>query len=47
MFGLSGGLIPCPAAITDLLLCVQYRATAKLAGQRHVGWPVWSASEWA
>jgi hypothetical protein len=22
------------------------RATAKLAGQRHVGWPVWPASEW-
>ena len=23
------------------------RATAKLAGQRQVGWPVWPASEWA
>ena len=22
------------------------RATAKLSGQRHVGWPVWPASEW-
>jgi metallophosphoesterase superfamily enzyme len=22
------------------------RATTKLAGQRHVGWPVWPASEW-
>jgi hypothetical protein len=24
----------------------QSRATAKLAGQRHVGWPVCPASEW-
>jgi nickel/cobalt exporter len=23
MFGLTGGLIPCPAAITVLLLCIQ------------------------
>jgi nickel/cobalt exporter len=25
LFGLSGGLIPCPAAITVLLLCVQLK----------------------
>ena len=25
MFGLTGGLIPCPAAITVLLLCLQLR----------------------
>lgn len=25
MFGLTGGLIPCPAAITVLLLCVQLK----------------------
>ena len=23
------------------------RATAKLTGQRHVGWPVWSGGGWA
>jgi hypothetical protein len=26
---------------------ISSRATTKLAGQRHVGWPVWPASEWA
>ena len=31
------------AAKDDPVAC---RATAKLAGQRHVGWPVWPASEW-
>lgn len=25
MFGLTGGLIPCPAAITVLLLCIQLK----------------------
>ena len=25
MFGLTGGLIPCPAAITVLLLCLQLK----------------------
>jgi nickel/cobalt transporter (NicO) family protein len=28
MFGLTGGLIPCPAAITVLLLCLQLKAFA-------------------
>ena len=26
MFGLTGGLIPCPAAITVLLICIQLKA---------------------
>ena len=28
MFGLTGGLIPCPAAITVLLLCLQVNEVA-------------------
>lgn len=28
MFGLTGGLIPCPAAITVLLLCLQVKEVA-------------------
>ena len=28
MFGLTGGLIPCPAAITVLLLCLQLKEIA-------------------
>ena len=28
MFGLTGGLIPCPAAVTVLLLCLQLREVA-------------------
>ena len=28
MFGLTGGLIPCPAAITVLLLCLQVKQLA-------------------
>ncbi len=26
LFGLTGGLIPCPAAITVLLICIQLKA---------------------
>lgn len=32
MFGLTGGLIPCPAAITVLLLCLQVKEVALGAG---------------
>jgi len=37
---------PAPAAAADAVAFPNdgfCRATAKLAGQRHVGWPVWSA----
>ncbi|MFX5709754.1 sulfite exporter TauE/SafE family protein, partial [Acinetobacter baumannii] len=32
MFGLTGGLIPCPAAITVLLLCLQLKKVSLGAG---------------
>lgn len=32
MFGLTGGLVPCPASITVLLLCLQLKRFALGAG---------------
>ncbi len=32
LFGLTGGLIPCPAAITVLLLCIQLKQFSRSAG---------------
>ena len=31
----------------DIPMAEKCRATAKLTGQRHVGWPVWSGGGWA